>query len=359
MSGTKTEKPTPKRLKDEAKKGKAFNSRDLTAAAVLWAGVFALTFATSFKPLMVLYTDVVRNGFSISPMAAVSSALHAFARAVAPITLVSILCTVLVSLLMSKGVIASEAQRIDINRLNPVNGFKNLFSLKVVKDLLRALLYLLFAGLFVWLAWKLQAHVLFSQIHGADGQIAVLWLRLSFSICIGLMLALAPVYLLAGWVDHVLYTRELKMEKHEVKREHKDNEISQVVKQRRREISDELSAQVQADTQGSTLVLANPTHVAVGIYVHDASIPMPFVSVREKGARARKVIALAERSGVPVVRDIKLARAVYAKCRRYRFVHDDDIDRIMAIVQWLKDVERAAAEPDEPDEPDEPTPLSN
>lgn len=343
----KTEKPTPKRLKQEAKKGKSFNSRDLLAAAVLWGGGLALVSVTSLRSLITLYTDIVGGGFSISPTNAAMAALKAFAWAVAPVLGVVIVIIALVSLMMSKGIIAAEAVRIDINRLNPVNGFKNLFSLKVVKDLVRGLLYLLFSSLFCWVAFRLWAPDVFAVVHATDAQLVAAWLKLGGSVALGLLLALAPVYLLAGFVDHLLYIRELKMEKHEVKREHKENEISQQVKQRRREIGDELSAQVQADTTGSTVVLANPTHIAIGIYLMDDEVAMPFVSVREKGARARKVIALAEQNGIPVVRDIRLARAVYAKSRRYRFVHDDDIDGVMSVVRWLHDVERAAQAPDQ------------
>lgn len=349
MSGAseKTEKPTPKRLRKEAQKGKSYNSRDLLAAAVLWTGMLALMVATSLAPLITLYTDIVRGGFSIAPAHAAAAALKAFAWGVAPVLVASIAAIVVVSLLMSKGIIANESIRIDLNRLNPVNGFKNLFSLKVVKDLVRTLLYLLFASLFVWVAFKLWSPDIFIQVHATDGQLVGLWLKLTVSVGSGLLLALAPVYLLAGWVDHLLYIRELKMEKHEVKREHKENEVSQEVKQRRRDISSELSAQVQADTAGSTLLLTNPTHIAIGIFLMDDDTPMPFVSVREKGARARKVIAVAKRYGVPVVRDVRLARAVYAKSRRYRFVHDDDVESVMEVVRWLRDVERAAQPSDD------------
>lgn len=338
----KTEKPTPKRLQKEAQKGKSYNSRDLLAAAVLWAGGLAMATVTGLQSVRALYTDLVGGQFSVPPAAAAVAALKVFAWSVVPVLAATVVASAVVSLLMSRGVIASEAIRLDLNRVNPVNGFKNLFSLKVLKDLGRAVLYLLCAGLFCWLAFTLWAPDVFGIVHATDAQLAAAWGKLAGAVGAGLLLALAPVYLLVGWLDHLLHIRELKMEKHEVKRERKDNEISEQVKHRRREISDELSAQVQADTTGSTVVLANPTHIAIGIFLMDDDMPMPFVSVREKGARARKVIALAERSGVPVVRDIRLARAVFAKSRRYRFVHDDDIDGVMQVVRWLRDVERAA-----------------
>lgn len=337
----KTEKPTAQRLDKEGRKGKSFNSRDLVAATVLWLGLPAIALFSSLSPLAQLYVDIVRGGFSITPTAATLAALQGLLLALAPVLLAAVLGVVACSLGMSKGRIATEAIRFDLNKLNPVNGFKNLFSARVLKDLLRTVLYMLCCGVFAWLALGIWGTDLFGQVQASDAQLAGVWRHVALVFGLGLLLAMAPVYLLAGWLDHFLFIREMKMEKHEVKRERKDNEVKPEIKQRRQQVNEELSAQVQADTRGSTVVLANPTHIAIGIFLMDDDTPMPFVSVRERGARARKVIALAEATGVPVVRDIKLARAIYASTPRYRFVPDRSVDPVMQIVRWLRDVERA------------------
>lgn len=338
----KSEKPTPRRLLKESKKGKSYNSRDLTAALMLIAGIAVLVYATSLQPVMQLYIEIIRLGFAMPPDRFAVLALRAFAGIVAPLTLVCILCAVLSSLAQSKGVLATEAIKIDFDRLNPVNGFKNLFSVKVVKDLVKAILYTIVTMGFVLAAWRYLAPLAFAQVHAPASQLAPIWLTLALKVGIGLLLALAPLYLLTGLVEYLLYIRELKMEKFEVKQEHKENEGNPEIKQRRRDIGAELSAQTQADVAGSNVILANPTHVAVGIYSHDDAFAMPFVSVREHGARARAVVALAERLGVPVVRDIPLARRLYARCKRYRFVASDQVDAVMQVLRWLQDVEAAA-----------------
>lgn len=347
-SAEKTEKPTPQRLKKEGRKGKSYNSRDLIAAAVLLGGLPAIALLSSLDRVGALYVDIARHPTVLSPQLAALAALKGLLVALAPVLLISVVTIALLSLWMSRGIIAAEAVRIDLNRLNPVNGFKNLFSLKVVKDLVRTLLYLLCTALFCWLAIGLWGPDLFALARATPAQLATAWAQRALSFGLGLLAALAPVYLLAGWLDRVLFIREMKMEKHEVKREHKDNETKPEIKRRRRDIADELSAQVQADTLGSKVVLANPTHIAIGIFVMDEGPMMPFVSVREKGRRARKVIALAEANGIPVVRDVRLARAVYFNSRRYRFVQSEQIDAVMRLIAWLRDVERAGA-PDNTD----------
>jgi type III secretion protein U len=340
----KSEKPTPRRLLKESKKGKSFTSRDLTIVAMLIPGLFVLAFLTSLTPLANMYTAVIARGFTTTPAEAALMAVKAFAYAAAPMAAVCILGAMVSSFAQSKGVIATEAIRIDLNRINPVSGFSNLFSLRVVKDLVRATLYTALATLFIVTAWKLFAPGIFSQVHMPPRQLASVWRDVAFDAMIGLMLALAPVYLLCGFIDYKLHVRELKMEKFEVKQERKENEGNPEIKRRRRDIHVELSAQVQSDVAGSSVILANPTHIAVGIYLHSTEVPMPLVSVREQGQRARAVIALAEKLGIPVVRDIPVARAVYARSKRYRFLDADLIEPVVRIVLWLRDVERAGAE---------------
>ncbi len=340
-SAAKTEKPTQERLKKEARKGRSFQSRDLLAAALMVAGVVALAISTSLQAVAALYTQIIASRFRLPLHETLVLAAKAIGWTVAPVLAAAVATAVLLSLYMSRARFAPEAVRIDLNRVNPVNGFKNLFSMKVIKDLLRSLFYLLFAGLYAWLAVRTWGPALTGLVHATPAQLAAAWLNLGWKFGLGLLAALAPVYLLAGWLDHVLFIREMKMDKDEVKRERKEQEMKPELRKRRQELSNDLPVQTRADTVGSNLILANPTHIAIGIYVPDENLAMPFVSVRERGRRARQVIALAEASGVPVVRDVRLARSIYFSVKRYRFVSHKDVDAVMALVRWLGDVERA------------------
>ena len=88
-------------------------------------------------------------------------------------------------------------------------------------------------------------------------------------------------------------------------------------------------------------MLANPTHIAVGIYVNDAIVEWPFVSIKEKNRRALAVIAYAESIGVPVILDRRVARAVYETSTRYGFVGHGVVEEVTRLLKWLNDVEQA------------------
>ncbi|WP_282245265.1 EscU/YscU/HrcU family type III secretion system export apparatus switch protein [Stenotrophomonas sp. PS02300] len=341
----KTEKPTPHRLLKESKKGKSFVSRDLAGLTVLIAGLVAITTMISSRAVHGFYRGMAERGFSLTPAEAAWQATTAFLWIAVPVGATAIVAAVLISLLQSRGVIAAEAVRIDLARVNPISGFKNLFSLKTIKGLVTAVLYLLAGLVFVVLAWKLFAPALFAQVQMPDKAAGALWHSVGWRSTALLLAVLAPIALAAAFVEYRLYIREMRMEKHEVKQEHKDHNGNPEIKQRRRQIGEELSGQVQADVAGSSMILANPTHIAVGIFTHPDYPGLQFVSVRERGNRARKVIALAEKWGIPVVRDIPVARAVYFRTRRYQFVPGDLVAPISRILAWLKDIERNHAQP--------------
>ncbi|WP_368565609.1 EscU/YscU/HrcU family type III secretion system export apparatus switch protein [Pseudoxanthomonas sp. UTMC 1351] len=344
----KSEKPTPKRLLKESQKGTSYRSRDLTVAAILVAGVLTLLHATSFEGIRALFTVVIGRNFDVQPGEIAILAVKAFGSAVAPVLVVAIVSVALVSLLQSRGVLAVEAIRIDFSRLDPIKGLKNLVSVKVIKNVLSASLYALLGFAFLWVAWHIWGSRVFAQAHVqvAAGSWAVH--RISMDVVLALLGTLAPLVFLAALLEFRLYIRELRMDKSEVKQEHKDNDGNPEIKQNRKQLAVELSAQVQADVAGSSAILANPTHIAVGIYAHDG-VSWPMVSVHEKGERALAVIKLAEQLGVPVIRDIPLARGVYFNTRRYQFVPEGQLEAVLRLLQWLRDVERAGVpDPDDP-----------
>ncbi|WP_164273879.1 EscU/YscU/HrcU family type III secretion system export apparatus switch protein [Stenotrophomonas sp. B1-1] len=339
----KSEKATPHKLKKEAQKGKIFQSRDLMALVVLAVGGLALYGLTSLAGVMDLYREMVQGGFQMGTGVALKRSLQVFAMAVMPVAVACIVAVALLSLVLSKGILNAEAIKLDLTRLNPISGFKNLFSMKTVKEFVKAILYVVSTAIFlVWMVKTVPFSVY--QALGADpGSAYRFWLSVGFQTGAGFLLALLPVAASAAAADFWLYRKDLRMEKHEVKQEFKETQGNPEVKKRRREIGEELSAQMQADVAGASMVLANPTHIAVGIYLHDFDFPMPFVSLREQGTKARAIIAYAEKIGVPVVRDVRTARAVFHSCKRYQFVSSENIESVMRILCWLRDVEQAAA----------------
>lgn len=342
MAQEKTEEPTHKKLEDAARRGQSFKSRDLVATCLLLFGIGSLSLIGSLVDLMAPYKEIITHGFDKD--------IHYYSREVLwiglkiflPILGVCIIASALPSLLQTKFVIATEALKLNFESLNPVNGFKKLFSLRTVKEAIKAILYIISFSVAIILIWENKKEILFSQLHVKPIELFAIWSDLLlYTLLISLACAVL-ILLLDLFTEYFLHRKDLKMDKEEVKREMKEQDGNPEVKAHRRELHMEiLSEQIKSDIENSKFVVANPTHIAIGIYFRPEIAVIPFISVIEINQRALAVRAYAEKVGVPIITNVHLARRIYAHNRRYSFIHVDEIQEVLRILIWLEQVETA------------------
>jgi type III secretion protein U len=351
----KTEFPTRKKLQDAARKGQAFKAKDLNALMVLLACTGWLAGMTDLSELlaplgnMALYdranTGVHAGSMGTSTMALLRDLLAGAAQIVFPVLLIAIVVSTLLSLLESRFELAAEALVPDLDRINPVKGFGRLFSKHTLKDLGTTLAYCVAGAATVVVVQASSAHDLFALVWLDPRHANAAWQRLGIVPLFVLCGFLLPACALDAFIEYRLHVRDLRMEKREVREERKDQEGNFEIRQKRRDLRLELlDEQTRSDVAGSNFIAANPTHIAIGIYVNEARVAWPFVSVRETNRRALAVIAYAESVGVPVIRNVRLARALYRSSARYGFVDQRVVDEVLRILAWLSDVERAGAD---------------
>ncbi|EHG6849113.1 hypothetical protein I9E57_005322, partial [Salmonella enterica] len=135
---------------------------------------------------------------------------------------------------------------------------------------------------------------------------------------------------------------DMKMDKEEVKREYKEQEGNPEFKSRRLEMHREiLSEQIKSDISNSRLIIVNPTHIAIGIYFKPEISLIPVISFKAANAYALAVRKYAEKVKIPVIRDVKLARRIYATHKCYDYICLEELDAIFELLLWLEDVEKA------------------
>ncbi|MBR8313151.1 EscU/YscU/HrcU family type III secretion system export apparatus switch protein [Burkholderia dolosa] len=340
---SKTEEATPKKRRDSAERGQILKARDAVVACVMLCGVFVVS-KMSLHEIGAVMIDMMQNGFDVDTSSYVKSLLVACLKVVAPVLLVCILAAAVPSLMQSKFVLATKALKINFEALNPVRGFKKIFNLRTVKDFVKSLLYLVVFSVAVSIVWvrnkeKLLAQF-YSDLHGVVG----IWKDLMVDLVLTCLGCALVILILDVLVEMLIHRKELRMAKEEVKRERKENEGSPEIKGRRKEMHQELlSEQDKHDIQNSKMIIANPTHVAVGIYFNPSHLPFPLVSISERNQRALAVRSYAEKIGVPVIVDVPLARQIYKSHKRYEIVSLDVLEPVVRLMVWLRDVELAAA----------------
>ncbi|WP_176091289.1 EscU/YscU/HrcU family type III secretion system export apparatus switch protein [Burkholderia ambifaria] len=358
MSGQKTAKPTPKRKQDAGKKGQSWRSADVLCILSL-AGI-AVSVHQWFAPADVMrrFLALAEHGFAMPVGNYVRELGGIVVQAMAVVLAVAIVATCVPSLLMSRFRLGTQVLKVDFTALNPVNGFKRIFNKRALKDAIKALLY---AGVFLgvaslfWATHRTELHAL-GYLPAVTAIYAIG--RLAWLAILTLITAAAAIAALDMLTEYLLYIHELKMSQQEVKQEVKDTEGDPMMKRERRRINQEsLSQDVTTRVEQSNFVVANPTHIAIGIYINPEISMLPFISVLETDGRALAVIAHATKVGVPVIRDIPLARRIFAQNQCYSFVSPDCLEGLAAVLRWLVDVENSrralAGESEETKENDE------
>lgn len=346
----KTEKPTRKRKEEAAKKGQSFKSKDLIVACLtLGGGAYLVSFA-SLKDFMDVFGLAVSFNDQESVTDYAKIVFGVGLKFIIPFIALCFVFSTLPSVLQTGFVLATKALKLQLSALNPAQGFKKMFSLRTIKDTVKTLLYLGVFVVAVIIFWHENKVLLFSQIYGDLFIIAGIWRDFLFSLIAICLAGSLSIFLLDAVAEYFLVIKEMKMDKEEVKREMKETEGNPEIKFRRREVHMEiLSEQIKSDVSSSSLIIANPTHIAIGVYLNPELMPFPLISVYETNQRALAVRKYAEEVGVPVVVDIKLARRIFKTHRRYDFVSLDEIDEILRLLVWLAQVEKAG-ESTSPDE---------
>ncbi|HDS8434855.1 TPA: EscU/YscU/HrcU family type III secretion system export apparatus switch protein [Escherichia coli] len=342
FTANKTEKPTQKKLQDASKKGQILKSRDLTVCVIMLVGTLYLGYVFDVHHIMSILEYILDHNAKPDIWDYFKAMGIGWLKTIIPFLLVCMFTTILVSWFQSKMRLATEAIKFKFDSLNPVNGLKRIFGLKTVKEFVKAILYIIFFALAIKLFWSNHKSLLFKTLDGDIISLLSDWGEMLFLLilyCLGSMIIVLIFDFIA---EYFLFMKDMKMDKQEVKREYKEQEGSPEIKSKRRERHQEiLSEQLKSDVSNSRLMIANPTHIAIGIYFKPHLSPIPLISVRETNEVALAVRKYAKEIGIPIITDKKLARKIYATHRRYDYVSFENIDEILRLLLWLEDVENA------------------
>ena len=318
----KTEKATPKRRRDERKKGNIFFSNDAVSVVVLIAGLATLflsmgsmadnlgQFLRSCISLVRLSqgTDAVGDLRQLLP-----ELLWSFVLTVGPILLVPTVAGIAATFFQTKLLVTGEPLRPKFSRINPLQGIKRLFSLRSLIEALKGLLKItvLLYIIYNFLAGTVELFTkyLFTDLVTACSHLAGLAFQMSMQIAVAyVVLAAADVFY--QWMD---YERQLRMSKQEIKEEFKQIEGDPQVKGRIKEIQRKMAqSRMMQKVPQADVVVRNPTHFAVALRYKPDRDRAPVVLAKGQDQIALRIVQKAEESGVAVVENVPLARALYA-----------------------------------------------
>ncbi len=315
----RTEQATPKRRREAREKGQVAKSKEIPSLAVLLAGTLTLTFGSGFfyhniSELMRYYLSNIGSvqvtQANMTNMALV--ALRYSATLLAPLFTILVFVAFLSNYLQVGSLLAFEAIRPKFSKINPIEGFKRLFSAQAAMELAKSILKLMVVSWIAYVTIKGELNNLPSLLDSTPGQIQTYLFSVAgvlFKRTCMVMLILAVLdYLFQRWE----FEKNLKMTKQEVKEEMKQTEGDPHVKARIRSIQREAAKKrMMADVPKADVVITNPTRLAVALRYDSTEMDAPMVVAKGSGHVAERIKEIAKENGVPVIENKPLAQSLY------------------------------------------------
>jgi type III secretion protein U len=348
--GEKTEKASPKKLRDAKKKGQIAKSQDFPAAATFIASI-AITLSSAHSLNQELSRFLV-DCFSLVTHPNILEVLGpVFLRAIyvifiTTIPIVGAVCLIgmLVTFLTVGPVFAPEVFKFDLKKFNPIDNLKSKFKMKTVIELLKSLAKITIAGILVYKVVVASIPTLIqSQSVPVAGALNIfayfLW---DVVVKVGLFFGIIAVFDFM-YQKHA-FNKEMMMEKFEVKQEYKESEGNPEIKGKRREVAREIaySEGPAAGASRANAVVTNPHLLAIALGFERGLDPCPFILAMGQGSLAQQIIKIAEENRIPTIRNIPLAHTLWEKAKLYEYIPEETYEPVAEIIRWLAELEHEA-----------------
>ncbi|MTI65707.1 MAG: flagellar biosynthesis protein FlhB [Firmicutes bacterium] len=315
----KTEDPTPKKLADAKKKGQVAKSQDLSSVIILIIVIILLTafgdeiFYSIYDLLKYSLHTNYNMLFTKGNLIDLFSHLFIkYVKITSYMFVVIIIGGVLSNLLQSGFIKATEPLKPDIKKLNPIEGFKKIFSKKALFDFAKTFFKMLTVGFIAYDFIKDNMDKIFSVTHiGLRGVFPFFK-----DFVISLMTKLAVILGILAIIDFIYqkydFKKNLRMTKHEIKEETKQMEGDpQIKSQRKQKQRDMAMNRMISEVPSSDVVITNPTHLAVAIRYDTDKDDAPKVIAKGADFIAKQIREAANESDIPIIENKPLARTLY------------------------------------------------
>ncbi len=354
MAGdSKTEKATPKKRRDERKKGNIFMSQDVISVVVLAGSFFLIKllfpylYRTAAEYLQkcaeqtAVWTDNSVEGMQL----VLGELLLTGMKMVLPILLVCALLAIVATGAQTKFLFTAENFRPKFSRLSPLQGIKKIFSFRNIFDLLKNLLKI---SILAVLVWQMFQEDMVRVIRMMDMSVKVSSVHM-LNMVMSIVLKVSMVFVAVAGFDYLYqwwdYERRLRMSKQELKEEYKQTEGNPEIKGRIRDIQRQRARMrmMQAVPQAD-VIIRNPTHFAVALKYNMDSDNAPVVLAKGQDELALRIVKKGEESGVAIIENKPLARALYAQTAINQEIPAEYYGMVAEILVYVYQIKQKKAE---------------
>lgn len=339
----KTEKATPKKLKDARKKGQVAKSQDLPSAFTFIASIWVVLASVNFMYtelgdyLLSLFKMVNHPNLSeIIPSLYIEGAYVIFVTSM-PVLLVVSFIGVLINFLAVGPTFAVEVFKFDIKKFDPVQNLKAKFKLKTLVELIKSVLKISIACYIIYTVMYKSMPVLIQSVSMPITGALLIFKAFLMEVVIKVGLFFLVIAVADFIYQKKNFASEMKMEKFEVKQEYKNTEGDPQIKSKRRQLSQEIAYQEGPMTgvKRANALVTNPTHYAIAIGYEREVDAAPYILAMGKDIMAARMIKVAEENNIPIVRNVPLAHKLWENGELYDFIPEGTYEAVAEILRWV------------------------
>ncbi len=319
--GDKSEEPTPHRLREAREKGQVAKSKEITTAVLLLLSYFVFRSTGEFMwgqlagmtQGIFSQLPVAANEFSLSFVAyLLITGLKAFTLCLIPIFGITFIAALVTEAFQTGFVMALDPLSPKLERLNPLEGFKKLFSIQGAVETIKSILKIVIVFYIAWIAIKEDLPFVIALMDGSPWDAVILGGSIAYKVAMRVGIFYVMIAILDYFYKKWEYMRGLKMTRQEIKEEYKRLEGDPQIKQRMRDLQRQVAYQrMMSAVPQADVVVTNPTHVAVALRYDQSKMKAPSLLAKGERKNAEKIKQIAEENEIPIVENEPLARSIY------------------------------------------------
>src|SRR5690606_1142171 len=343
FAGEKTEKATPKKRQDAKKKGQTAKSQDVnTAIGLLAVFLFLSFFASSMGNISM---DIFRHAFNEYLLMSVTEdnlqlifldLLKELVLLLGPIMLIALVAGVAANLMQVGFMNTTEPLKPKLEKLDPIKGFKRIFSLRAIVELLKSMLKIGFVGIITFIVLWLRIDEVLALSHKTVG--AALKTVGSLTLQMGLAASIALLFL--SLFDYLYqrydFEKNLRMSKQDIKDEYKNIEGDPLIKSKFKQKQREMAmSRMMQEVPKADVISTKPTHYAIALQYDENVSDAPVVIAKGIDFMAQKIKLIAGEHKIVMVENRPLARALYDQLEIGDKIPDEFFKAVAEILAYV------------------------
>ncbi|KGX93157.1 flagellar biosynthesis protein FlhB [Pontibacillus halophilus JSM 076056 = DSM 19796] len=350
FAGEKTEKATPKKREDTRKKGQVAKSQDITTSLLMLA-VFILFIAIGGY-LKERFIGILEHSFNENMgVTLTEESTHKIlvdmtvmtATTIAPVMGIAVLAGVAANYMQIGFLFSTEPLKVQLNKLNPIEGAKKIFSARALVELLKSLLKIALVGTITFtIIWMRRSDMMETSQKGIDASLAF-FSETTITMGIAASLGLLFISVIDYTYQRYDHEKNIRMSKHDIKDEYKNSEGDPQIKSKIKERQRQMSMQrMMSEVPEADVVITNPTHYAIAIKYDEKKADAPYVVAKGVDYVAQRIKEVANNHDVVMVENRPLARGLYDTVEINETIDEQFYQAVAEVLAYVYRVQKKA-----------------